>query len=100
MYVKIGDLKFTKSGGDIFVLTSYAGGSLGIRATVRSEADIGLNEGLLYKLREGRNQEIEIETDQGDTIKGTYKINELNWKKEMNKGGKYELVFNLGLQKQ
>lgn len=100
MFVKIGDEKFTKSEGDQFVLTSYAGGSLGIRARVRSEADVKLNEVLLYKLREGRTQEIEIETDQGETIKGVYKINELNWKKEVNRDGKYELVFNLGLQKQ
>jgi hypothetical protein len=100
MFVKIGDEKFTKSEGDQFVLTGYAGGSLGIRARVRSESDVKLNEVLLYKLREGRTQEIEIETDQGETIKGVYKINELNWKKEVNRDGKYELVFNLGLQKQ
>lgn len=100
MFVKIGDVEFTKIEGDQFVLTSYAGGSIGIRARVRAESDVKSNEGLLYKLREGRTQEIEIQTDKGDIIKGVYKINELNWKKEMNGDGKYELVFNLGLQKQ
>jgi hypothetical protein len=100
MLFKIGDVEFTKSEGDQFVLTSYAGGSVGIRARVRSEKDMKLNEDLLYTLREGRTLEIEIVTDQGDSIKGLYKINELNWKREVSNDGKYELVFNLGLQKQ
>ena len=100
MLFKIGDIEFTKSEGDQFTLTSYAGGSIGIRARVRSEKDMKLNEAMLYKLREGRILEIEIVTDEGNAIKGLYKINELNWKREVNKEGKYELVFNLGLQRQ
>ena len=100
MLFKIGELEFTKSEGDQFTLTTYAGGSVGIRARVRSEKDMKLNEELLYRLREGRTQEIEIVTEEGISIKGLYKINELNWKREINTDGKYELVFNLGLQRQ
>jgi len=66
---------------------------------VQSEEDIRSTEKELYMLREGRDEEIEILTDDGKTMTGSYRINELNWKKERRTDGSYELVFNIGLQK-
>ncbi|MDA4131181.1 MAG: hypothetical protein OK457_10460 [Thaumarchaeota archaeon] len=100
MFVKIGEVVFAKSEQAQYSITGYAGGSIGIRGRVQSEKDLKETEEDLYKLREGRTQEIEILTDDGTTLKGMYKINELNWKKERKADGKYELLFNVGLQKQ
>jgi len=102
MFVKIGDVEFTASDDAQYTVTKYGGGSIGIRARVQAGKDLKLNEDKLYSLREGRSQEIEISTDDGITVKGLYKINELNWKKERKKDeeGGFELVFNIGLQKQ
>jgi hypothetical protein len=102
MFVKIGDIEFTASDEAQYTVTRYGGGSIGIRARVQPGKDLKLDEDKLYSLREGRTQEIEILTDDGITVKGQYKINELNWKKERKKvdDGGFELVFNIGLQKQ
>jgi len=102
MFVKIGDVEFTASDDAQYTVTKYGGGSIGIRARVKAGKDLKLDEDKLYSLREGRSQEIEISTDDGITVKGLYKINELNWKKERKKDeeGGFELVFNIGLQKQ
>ena len=45
-------------------------------------------------------EEVEVQTDDGKVFRGSYKINELNWKKERMDDGSYELAFNIGLQKQ
>jgi len=100
MFIRIGDVEFAKNDQAQYVVTTYAGGSIGMRARVQSGEDLKQSEEKLYKLREGRTQEIEILTAEGTTIKGQYKINELNWKKEKKDDGQYELVFNIGLQKQ
>jgi hypothetical protein len=100
MFVKIGDVVFVKSDQAQYTITGYAGGSIGIRGRIQSAVDLKQTEEELYKLREGRIQEIEIQTDDGTTMKGPYKINELNWKKERKDDGNYELLFNVGLQKQ
>jgi len=102
MFVKIGDVEFTASDDAQYTVTKYGSGSIGIRARVKAGKDLKLDEDKLYSLREGRSQEIEISTDDGITVKGLYKINELNWKKERKKDeeGGFELVFNIGLQKQ
>jgi hypothetical protein len=100
MFVKIGDVEFTKSDQAQYGITGYAGGSIGIRGRVQSEKDLKLTEEQLYRLREGQTKEIEILTDDGNTMRGIYKINELSWKKERKNDGNYELVFNVGLQKQ
>jgi hypothetical protein len=102
MFVKIGDVEFTKSNEAWYTVTKYGGGSIGIRARVQPGNELKLDEAKLYKLREGRTEEIEILTEDGNTIKGLYKINELNWKKERTKEdtGDFQLVFNIGLQQQ
>ncbi|HXQ91751.1 MAG TPA: hypothetical protein VN739_02000 [Nitrososphaerales archaeon] len=100
MFVKIGNVVFARSEEAQYTITSYAGGSIGIRGRVQSAKDLKQTEEDLYKLREGHIEEIEILTDDGTTLKGPYKINELNWKKERKNDGTYELLFNVGLQKQ
>jgi hypothetical protein len=100
MFIRIGDLEFTGSSIAQYTLTWYSADTIGIRARVQSGKELQQNEEKLYKLREGRTQEIEILTEDNSTIKGSYKINELNWKKERKADGEYELVFNIGLQKQ
>ena len=54
----------------------------------------------MYLLREGKTEEVEIETDDGKIWRGLYKIRELSWRKERKSDGSYELSFNIGLQKQ
>jgi len=100
MSIKIGDIEFAKSKEAQYVVTRYGSDTIGIRARVQSGKDLKQTEEQLYKLREGRTVEIEILNEDGNVIKGTYKINELNWKKERKDSGDYELVFNVGLQKQ
>jgi hypothetical protein len=102
MFVKIGDVEFSRTDEAEYTVTKYGGGSIGIRAKIQAGKDLKLDEEKLYSLREGRTQEIEILTDDGNTVKGLYKINELNWKKQKKKedDGGFELVFNIGLQKQ
>jgi hypothetical protein len=100
MFIKIGDIVLTKSSGAQYTIQGYMGGSIGIRGRVQSEKDVKLTEDSLYLLREGHVQDIEVLTDDGKSMTGSYKINELNWKKDRKADGDYELVFNIGLQKQ
>ena len=100
MFIKIGNVTLTKSPQAHYTIQDYMGGSIGIRGRVQSEDDIRSTEQELYQLREGRVQDIEVLTDQGKSMTGSYKVNELSWKKERKTNGAYELVFNIGLQKQ
>jgi hypothetical protein len=100
MFIKIGSVVLTKSPQAQYTIQSYMGGSIGIRGKVQLGDDLKTTEQELYSLREGRVQDIEVLTDQGESMTGSYKINELNWKKERKGDGVYELVFNIGLQKQ
>ena len=100
MFVKIGSVIITKSAKAQYTVQNYVGGAIGIRGRIQSEDDIKSTEKELYLLREGQVQEIEVLTDDGKSMTGSYKINELNWKKEMKTDGSYELVLNIGLQKQ
>lgn len=100
MFIRIGEVEFAGSNEAKYTLTQYSGNSIGIRARVQSGTDFKQDEDKLYRLREGRTQDIEIQTGDGNVIKGPYKVNELNWKKERKDDGAYELVFNIGLQKQ
>ncbi|MHB1909217.1 MAG: hypothetical protein ACYCQJ_10175 [Nitrososphaerales archaeon] len=99
MFIKIGSVVLTKSDQAQYTVQSYSGGSIGIRGRVQSDADLKLTEGELYLLREGKAEEVEILLDDGKQMTGSYRINELNWKKEKRADGSYELVFNIGLQK-
>lgn len=100
MFIKIGSVEITRIVGAQYTVQSYAGGSIGIRGRVKSGADLKTTEEKLYLLREGRMEEVEVQTDDGKVFRGSYKINELNWKKERMTDGTYELAFNIGLQKQ
>jgi ribonuclease HI len=98
--LKIGDAFLVTRGQDTqYSVHGYQGGSIGIRGRIASGENLKSAEAGLYQLREGSTQEIEIETDDGKVLKGSYKINELNWKKERKENGEYELLFNIGLQK-
>jgi hypothetical protein len=100
MSVKIGDLlAITKDASVQFTVQQYAGGSIGIRGSVQQGELLESTEAALYHLRDGSTHEVEIQTDAGVTLSGSYKINELNWKKERKENGSYELLFNIGLQK-
>jgi hypothetical protein len=100
MFIKIGTIVFTKSPQAQYTIQNYMGGSIGIRGRIQSDADAKSTDEELYKLREGQIRDIEVQTDDGKSMIGSYKINELNWKKERKDSGDYELVFNIGLQKQ
>ncbi|MGH2447490.1 MAG: hypothetical protein ACRDFS_02645 [Chloroflexota bacterium] len=100
MFIKIGSVVLTKSPGAQYTIQGYMGGSIGIRGRVQSEKDVKSTEEELYLLREGHTEEIEVLADDGKSMTGLYKINELNWKKERKDNGDYELVLNIGLQKQ
>ena len=99
MSIKIGNVVIIKGPQVEYTIQGYMGGSIGIRGRVHPDKDLKLIEAELYLLREGSIQEIEIQTDDGKVLTGLYKINELNWKKERTDGN-YELMFNIGLQKQ
>jgi hypothetical protein len=100
MFIKIGSVEITRSAEAQYTVQSYGGASIRIRGSVQSEADLKSTEENLYLLREGRTDEVEIQTDDGKVFTGSYKINELTWRKERKKDGSYELAFNIGLQKQ
>jgi len=100
MFIKIGSVVLTKSAQAQYTIQTYMGGSIGIRGRVQSEIDVKSTDAELYHLREGSVQEIEVLADDGRSMTGSYKVNELNWKKERKADGGYELVFNIGLQKQ
>jgi len=99
MFIRIGDIEFTGSVEAQYSVTRYSAASIGIRARIQAGKWLKQDEESLYKLREGRTEEIEILADDDSAIKGLYKINELNWKKEPKNDEGYELVFNIGLQK-
>lgn len=100
MSVKIGTaFIITKSPSIQYTVQGYLGGSIGIRGRVSAGVDLKPTEVGLYQLREGSTHEVEIETDDHKILSGSYKINELNWKKERQENGEYELFFNIGLQK-
>ena len=101
MFVKIGDIILTKSTSAQYTIQHYSGGSIGIRGRVQSAEDMKSTETELYKLREGTVRNIEVLTDDGEELTGSYKLNELHWDKERQRNGnEYELAFNIGLQKQ
>jgi hypothetical protein len=99
--IRIGDTLITRSSMAKYTIQKYAGGSIGIRGRVQSEEDIKSTEAELYRIREGTIRDILVLTDDGSELKGSYKVNELHWGKELREDGvHYELVFNIGLQKQ
>ena len=100
MFIRIGSVEITRIAGAQYTVQSYTGGSIGIRGRVKSGTDLKTTEEKLYLLREGRMEEVEVQTDDGNVFRGSYKINELNWKKERMNDGSYELALNIGLQKQ
>ena len=100
MSLKIGNAFTITKGPDVqFTAQTYMGGSIGIRGRIRSGENLRLAEEMMYNLREGSTNEIQIQTEVGQVMSGSYKINELNWKKERLESGDYDLVFNIGLQK-
>jgi hypothetical protein len=99
MFIKIGDIEFKKNSNVDWVVTLYGSSSIGIRAHIQTPEAIKVGEEKLYKLREGRTEVIEILTEEGSTVKGQYKVNELNWKKEIKPNGESQLLFNIGLQR-
>jgi hypothetical protein len=99
MFIKIGNVEIPRSNEAQYTVQSYSESSIGIRGHVQSEADLKLTEQRLYLLREGRTEEVEIQTDDGRIWKGIYKVNELSWRKERRGEDKYELSFNIGLKK-
>lgn len=100
MFIKIGSVDFVRSTQAQYTVQSYSESSIAIRGRIQSETDIALTERQLYLLREGKTEEIEIQTDDGKIWKGMYRINELTWRKERKNDDTYELLFNIGLQKQ
>ena len=101
MSIKIGtSFTITKGPQVKCTVQAYVGGSIGIRGRIQSGEYLKQTENGLYLLREGSIQEIEVVTDKGELLRGSYKINELNWKKEKKANGDYELVFNIGLLKE
>jgi hypothetical protein len=99
MFIKIGRVDFTRSIQAQYTVQSYSETSIGIRGHVQSEADLKTTEQQLYLLREGRTEDVEIQTDDGKIWTGSYKINELTWRKERKSDNTYELSFNIGLEK-
>ncbi len=63
MYIKIEAVEITKSAQAQYKVQSFSESSIGIRGHVQSESDIALTEQQLYSLREGRSEEVEIQTD-------------------------------------
>jgi hypothetical protein len=99
LFIKIGTAEITRSVQAQYTVQSYSESSIGIRGHVQSESDLALTEKQLYLLREGRTEEVEIQTDDGKVWKGLYRINELTWRKERKSDNTYELLFNIGLRK-
>jgi hypothetical protein len=100
MFIKIGTVEFTRSSQAQYTIQSYSEASIAIRGHVQSMTDLETTDQQLYLLREGRTEEIEIQTDDGKVWRGLYKINELSWRKERKSDNTYELSFNIGLEKQ
>jgi hypothetical protein len=99
MFIKIGAVDFTRSIQAQYTVQAFSETSIGIRGHVQSEADLKTTEEQLYLLREGKTEEIEIQTDDGKVWRGQYRINELSWRKERKNDNSYELSFNIGLEK-
>ncbi len=99
MSIRIGKVVIPKSPQARYRVEGYIGGALAIRGYVRSEEDRNLTQERLYLLKEGSIEDIEIMTDDGGVRTGLHRINELTWRTEK-KNGDYELMFNIGLQKQ
>ena len=100
MFVKIGAVEITESSQAQYTVQPFSESSIGIRGHVQSESDIALTEQQLYSLREGRSEQVEIQTDDGKVWKGLFRINELSWRKERKSDNSYELSFNIGLRKE
>lgn len=100
MFVKIGSVEFTRSSQAQYTIQSYSEASIAIRGHIQSEADLKTTEQQMYLLREGRIEEVEIQTDDGRVWRGLYKISELSWRKERKSDNSYELLFNIGLEKE
>jgi hypothetical protein len=100
LFIKIGGIEIARSTQAQYTVQTYSESSIAIRGHIQSEADVALTEKQLYLLREGRTEEIEIQTDDGKVWKGLYRINELSWRKERKSDNAYELLFNIGLRKQ
>jgi hypothetical protein len=100
MFIKIGTVEITRSSQAQYTVQSFSQSTIGIRGHVQSETDLATTEKQLYLLREGRTEEVEIQTDDGKVWKGLYRVNELSWRKERKSDNSYELLFNIGLQKQ
>lgn len=100
MFVKIGAVEITESSQAQYTVQSFSESSIGIRGHVQSDSDIALTEQQLYSLREGRSEQVEIQTDDGEDLKGLFRINELSWRKERKSDNSYELSFNIGLRKE
>jgi hypothetical protein len=97
--IKIGKSFTVSKGAQVqYIAQAYRGGSIGIRGRIKSGENVKPIEEALYSLREGSVQDVEIEMEDGNLVSGEYKINELNWKKERQPTGDYELMFNIGLQ--
>jgi hypothetical protein len=60
-----------------YTVQSYSETSIGIRGSIQFEADLKTTEQQLYLLREGKTEEVVIQTDDGKIWRGLYKINEL-----------------------
>lgn len=99
MLVKIGNVEIVRSVEAQYTVQSYSETSIGIRGSIQSEADAKTTEEQLYLLREGMTEEVVIQTDDGKVWRGSYKINELSWRKERRSDNSYQLYFNIGLQK-
>jgi hypothetical protein len=100
MFIKIGTVEFTRSTQAQYSVKSFSETSISIRGRIQSEADLKSTEQQLYLLREGRTEEVEIQTDDGKISKAMYRIRELSWRKERRSDDTYELLFNIGLEKQ
>jgi len=99
MSLRIGTIVIPRSPNERYKVDGYGSGQIAIRGYVSSEEIRKLTVDALYHLKEGSIVDIEISTDEGKVLTGTYRINELSWRNEPKDGG-YELMFNIGLQKQ
>lgn len=99
MFIKIGNVEFARGAQAQYTIQSFSEASISIRGHVQSEADLKLTEQQLYLLREGKTEEVEIQSEDGKVWRGLYKIRELTWRKERKSDNNYELLFNIGLEK-
>jgi hypothetical protein len=101
LFIKIGAAEITRSTRAQYTVQTYSESSIAIRGRVQSESDLALTEQQLYLLREGRTEQVEIQTDDGKVWRGLFRVNELSWRKERRSDDNtYELSFNIGLRKE